>query len=101
MERQRLRLVAPMVRRSEARVAPPVKVAEAFYLSAEWRAFSREIVRQRGRRCESCGTKGGRLIADHIEERRDGGADFDPLNIQVLCPVCDNRKRAKAAAARG
>jgi hypothetical protein len=33
-----------------------------------------------------CGVVGGRLISDNIQEHRDGDADFDPLNIQVLCP---------------
>lgn len=97
---QGLRMVAPRLARAGARVSAPVKAVEPFYASPEWKTFARAIVSQRGRRCEACGVEGGRLIADHIIERRDGGADFDPLNIQVLCPSCDNRKRAKAAAAR-
>jgi 5-methylcytosine-specific restriction endonuclease McrA len=40
--------------------------------------------------------RGGRLIADHIVSRRDGGSDTDVNNGQTLCPACDNRKhRAK------
>lgn len=64
----------------------------------------------RGQRCEACGKtrdddgRSVRLIADHIVERRDGGADFDPANIQLLCirlnadgqGGCHNRKTTVA-----
>lgn len=84
------------------------KRADPFYLSPAWRGFSTAIKRQRGYRCEGAGHEGDpdmtmtprALIADHIVERRDGGADLDPLNIQLLCAACHARKTAAARAAR-
>ncbi len=40
------------------------------------------------------------LIGDHIVERKDGGADFDPLNVRLLCAACHNRKTAAARRTR-
>lgn len=87
-------------------VAVPAKVPDPFYESAEWRTFAREVKAQRGYRCEevTCGrdcsdTPRG-LIADHVVERRDGGADFDPVNVRLLCTACHNRKTASARARR-
>lgn len=81
-----------------ARIVRPEKVVDPFYESAAWRMFAREIKRQRGYRCEvaSCrkdctGAPRG-LIADHIVERKDGGSDFDPLNVRLMCTACHNRK---------
>ena len=28
---------------------------------------------------------------DHIKERRDGGADFDPGNVMIRCATCHGR----------
>lgn len=98
----RLKMLASGPAVVAARVAPPVKLADPFYETAAWRAFASAIKRQRGYRCQACGHDGRaqrwRMHADHIVERKDGGADFDPLNIQVLCHGCHNRK---TAAARG
>ena len=41
------------------------------------------------------------LIGDHIVERKDGGADFDPLNVRLLCAACHNRKTARERTRRG
>lgn len=77
------------------KVAP--KVADSFYLSAEWRALVARIKRERGAYCERCGS-GDRVIADHIVERRDGGVDLDPANIELLC---FGHHAQKTATARG
>lgn len=80
-----------------AKLAHAPKVAEQFYQSPEWRALVRDIKRQRGAWCERCGST-DRVIADHIQERKDGGADLDPENIELLC---GKHHAAKTAAARG
>jgi 5-methylcytosine-specific restriction enzyme A len=80
------------------------KVTEPFYLSREWRDFAKAIKEQRGWRCEQCGMdmSGNRRAfhADHIIERKDGGADFDPLNVRCLCQACHNRKTMRARTDR-
>lgn len=82
-----------------ARIHRPAKVVDPFYESNEWRSFARVIKQQRGYVCEECGkdcsaTPRG-LIADHIVERKDGGADFDPLNTLLRCMSCHNKKTSR------
>lgn len=100
----RLKALPPLVRTLAPLVRVPEKYVDPFYESPEWRAFAREIKQQRGYICEDCGkdctdTPRG-LIADHIVERKDGGADFDPLNTCLRCTACHNRKTAKARTQR-
>lgn len=78
------------------------KTAEGFYQSAAWRLLIEDLKQIRGRWCQQCGS-GGRLIGDHIVERKDGGADLDPANVKLLCAACHNRKTAaeRARRARG
>lgn len=40
------------------------------------------------------------MFADHIVERKDGGAEFDPANGQCLCGSCHSRKTAAERAKR-
>lgn len=87
----------PRVTTPKPRLTLPPKVADAFYLSAEWRALVARIKRERGNWCEICGST-HRVIADHIVERRDGGPDLDPRNIQLLCFT---HHQQKTEAARG
>lgn len=81
----------------KVRVAP--KVAEGFYQSPEWRSLVARIKRERGAWCERCGSS-ERVIADHIVERKDGGADLDPANIELLCAKHHAAKTAQARARR-
>lgn len=81
----------------KVRFAP--KVAEGFYQSPEWKALVRQIKRERGNWCERCGSS-HRVIADHIVERKDGGADLDPTNVELLCARHHNEKTAHARARR-
>lgn len=81
------------------RVAAPPKQAEPFYRSAAWVALVRDIKAERGNWCERCGST-HRVVADHKVERKDGGADLDPGNVELLCQACHNRKTAQARARR-
>lgn len=94
-----LKSFKPRVGSMPARIAAPPKIAESFYQSREWRALAAEIKRERGCKCERCGSK-DRVIADHIIERKDGGADLDPANVELLCHAHHAEKTAAARAAR-
>lgn len=85
-----------------AKVKAAPKVAEGFYSSGAWRTLVADIKRVRGARCEraGCATPTHRIIADHIVERKDGGADLDPSNIELLCFGHHQQKTAAARAAR-
>ena len=78
---------------------PPPKKVELFYQSREWRSLVSSIKKQRGAWCERCGSTKG-LIADHIVERKDGGADLDPANIELLCGKHHAAKTAEARKRR-
>jgi 5-methylcytosine-specific restriction endonuclease McrA len=82
-----------------ARVKAAPKTAEQFYTSPEWRRTIAQIKRQRGAFCERCGS-GHRVIGDHKVERKDGGAELDPDNVELLCARHHNEKTAMARAAR-
>lgn len=82
-----------------AKVRAPIKFAEPFYTSTAWRQTVARLKRERGNWCERCGST-KRVIADHIKERKDGGADLDPANIELLCFDHHQAKTAKARAAR-
>lgn len=89
----------PMLRSMPARLAPPPKQTETFYQSKEWRALVAQVKRERGPYCERCGSP-DRVIADHIVERKDGGADLDKTNIELLCHRHHASKTAEARARR-
>lgn len=91
--------------RAPRRVSSLPKTVDRFYQSAEWkdyrkrhRAWTRQT--QGGLWCKKCGAT-GRLILDHIIERKDGGEDFPPFEgAEWLCIGCHNRKTAQAKARR-
>lgn len=113
-----LRQLGPTVSPMDMRTARPgPKVTDPFYLSSDWRTLLAKLIRERGRKCQKCGKTHEddgspvRLIGDHIMERRDGGADLDPANIELLCSRsggngagklggCHSRKTAESAKAR-
>lgn len=95
-------MLPPRLARLDMRTASPeLKRADPFYLSRPWRSLVENLISARGRRCENCGktreADGGRvmLIGDHIVERRDGGDDLNPANVQLLCARLggDGRRR--------
>lgn len=82
------------------RLAPMPKVADRFYQSAEWKALRSAKRAQGPAFCCVCGC-GGRLILDHREERRDGGADLPGLDgLDWYCTAHHNAKTAAARARR-
>ncbi len=103
----KLRTIGPTCRTLDMRTCRPApKQAEAFYTSREWRDLVASLIVKRGRRCECCGKTQEddgspvKLIGDHIVERKDGGADLDPANVQLLCWPCHNAKTAKSRRER-
>jgi len=82
-----------------ARLKLPPKIAESFYNSKEWRQLVASIKRRRGNWCHRCGST-HRVIGDHIIERRDGGAELDESNVELLCQRCHQRKTADARRKR-
>jgi hypothetical protein len=89
-------------------VMPPPKRADPELLTARHKAWRDEVLRragfrcqmvERGKRCEKAAPK-HRMFADHIVERRDGGAPFDPSNGQCLCGSHHTKKTVAVRAAR-
>lgn len=99
----RLRALPPLIRNIRSAVVKPEgKRTDPFYLSPEyqrWRAF---VIARVGGRCQwpGCGTTIGRMYADHIQERSDGGADLDVTNGQCLCHRHHVMKTYASRAAR-
>jgi 5-methylcytosine-specific restriction endonuclease McrA len=79
---------------------PPPKKTDPFYQSPEWKALRQLVLARDRHRCiwPDCTTPGRgygqRLIVDHIQPRREGGADV-PANLRTLCPACDNRRHGR------
>lgn len=97
----RLTNLRPAVATLPSRVKLAPKIAEDFYNSKAWRALAAQAKREAGYRCQRPGCSSNvRLIADHVIERRDGGADLDRANIEVLCNAHHQAKTALARARR-
>jgi len=88
-------------------VAP--KVADRELQTPEHREWRLIVCRRAGWRCEwidddgsRCGKSAadGRMIADHIVERADGGALYDPSNGQCLCVQHNTIKGTRSRQAR-
>ena len=99
-----MRMVRGRLSRPPNRIEPPAKAVDPFYRSTDWVLLARAIKAQRGYRCEACdrdcSDNRRALIADHVIERRDGGADLDPLNVRLMCLPCHNAKTAHARSVR-
>lgn len=100
-----LKAVGPRLKTLDTRTCrPPPKQADAELLTPEHRAWALEVKTRARWRCEDCGARGGkggvRLYADHIKERKDGGALLDPANGRCRCPPCHQRKTAAERARR-
>ncbi len=103
MMQAKLKTFASGIRMIDARcVKPAPKKADPFYLTPEWRALMKEIIAERGARCEEigCGRTNTRMFGDHLVEVRDGGALLDKRNVKLLCGSCHTKKTAVARATR-
>jgi 5-methylcytosine-specific restriction endonuclease McrA len=70
---------------------------DEFLASYEWRRLRMEVIKDRGARCECCGStpqKDGIVInVDHIKPRRlFPELALEKTNLQVLCDVCNHGK---------
>lgn len=93
----KLKTMSPRLGMLQCLVRSMPKVAEGFYQSTEWRTLAAQVKRERGCFCQRCGST-DRVIADHVIERKDGGAPLDKSNIELLC---HKHHQAKTAKARG
>ena len=59
--------------------------------TARWKRLRREILRRDNYKCVKCGAA-GMLECDHIQPVRNGGAEYDPANLQMLCKQCHSTK---------
>lgn len=56
------------------------------------RALREFVLHRDGYKCRRCGcTDQGKLVADHVISRRNGGSHH-PDNMQCLCNSCNSRK---------
>jgi len=104
-----LRNIRPRLPVLDLRTARPApKTADRELLTAEhkeWRMAVLERAKHRcewvdrGVRCERAAPR-HRLFADHIVERKDGGAALDVSNGQCLCAVHHGRKTFRERARR-
>ncbi|HVI27594.1 HNH endonuclease [Hansschlegelia sp.] len=103
-----LKTIQPRLRAVDTRtVKPPPKVADAELQTPEHKAWALEVKRRAGWRCEwldigqRCNVAApARLFADHIKERRDGGAPLDPKNGRCLRGRGHSLKTASERAKR-
>lgn len=89
--------------------AAPTTGEKTLYGTARWAKLVMQLKHERGDRCEDPTHEGSnvpgerRVIVDHIVELRDGGAEYSPENLRLLCLSCHgrktNRERAKRIAA--
>ena len=90
---------------THAKVRAPVKRADEFYSSQQWRSLLDAVIKQRGRRCEdpkhdSTKPRSGKIYGDHVRELKDGGAKLDPSNVMLRCASCHTTKTMIARANR-
>ena len=87
------------------RVKPQPKQADAELQTSAHRKWRDIVLARAGHRCEwveqgrRC-TAVTNLVADHVIERKDGGALYDPANGQCLCTRHNTLKGIRARAAR-
>lgn len=103
-----IRLRAPTwrVKPPERRIAPASTAggySAQHYQTDLHRQWARAVKLRDSFTCQKCGAhgEGVRLIADHINELRDGGAPTDIANGITMCLACHNKKTGNQKAARG
>lgn len=64
-----------------------------FYGTPEWRKLRYRVIKQRGRRCEACGSTTKTIHVDHIKPRaKYPHLALEESNLQVLCVDCNMGK---------
>lgn len=105
----KLTTLRPKLRVFDARaVKPELKTVDPFYLTPEYKKWRETVIARAGRRCEDVdgdercpkAEPQHRMFADHIKERRDGGAPFDPANGKCRCGSHHTLKTANERAKR-
>ncbi|MES0168232.1 HNH endonuclease [Mesorhizobium sp. M0027] len=100
--------IGPQIKQVDLRTAiPPAKKADPELLTPEHRAWRNQVLKRAGYRCQAIDegrrcyvTAPARLFADHIKERKDGGAPLDVTNGQCLCGRHHTLKTAAARSER-
>ncbi|MER8615985.1 HNH endonuclease [Mesorhizobium sp. M1409] len=100
--------IGVQVRQVDMRTARAItKTADAELLTPQHRAWRNQVLQRAGQRCEAIDDgrrciiiAPSRLFADHIVERKDGGAPLDVANGQCLCGRHHTLKTAAARAER-
>lgn len=96
-------------RQVDMRSAQPIaKRADPELQTKEHIAWRTAVLERAGYRCQAIRPSGkrcgigapSRLFADHIVERKDGGAALDPRNGQCLCGMHHSLKTAAVRAER-
>lgn len=80
------------LRTLEQKPAEQRRLGHDIYKSHRWLVLMGKLKRERGAKCQQCGTAEGPIHGDHIRELRDGGQPFEPANIQLLCISCHTLK---------
>ena len=82
----RLKTVGPRLAPLKGKLKAEKRV-DPFYVSAAYLAWREAVFALKGRRCAvpGCETPEDRVTADHIVERKDGGAELNPANGAPLC----------------
>ena len=81
-----------------ARIQQAPKVAMQFYSSPEWKGLRSDRMKDADYREAKRRANGGRVILDHIDEIKDGGAPLDPKNTQWLTMAEHAAKTERAKA---
>lgn len=104
-----LKTIGPRLATFDPRKVKPLRTEAdpTPYLTAEWRALMRHLIKERGRRCQDCYRTHNdatgqpiRIYGDHIRELRDGGAFLDPANVRLRCGSCHTKKTLSERAKR-
>lgn len=101
----RLTTLRPRVQMATPRIVARPPKFDDYYSSAEHRAWRRAVCQragwqceaiENGRRCDKSAANGDRMFADHVVERRDGGADLG----EGRC-LCGSHHTSKTIEERG
>ncbi|KAF0102223.1 MAG: HNH endonuclease [Rhodospirillaceae bacterium] len=92
----KLTMLRPRVATADTRrVKPPPKQVDAELGTRDWKAMRLRVKERARGMCEAEGCTRPGFYADHIVERRDGGAVFDMANLQWVCPSHHQRKTVR------